>query len=85
MSDRVHIYKGIASRTRSKKVATDDGHGWTSQPDGVDLGDIMLEIDIGRLIAELGARALKSKRGIARYMSGAVVARASNVRRHGHE
>jgi hypothetical protein len=81
MSDRVHIFKGTAARRRSKKVTTEDGRGWTSQPDGVDAGDIMVEIDIGRIIDELGERALKSKRRTSRAMNGAIVARASNVRR----
>lgn len=74
-------YKGTAQRSRHKKVPTDDGRGFKVIADGIEMGDITLEIDVAAISRRLGEKALASRGKRSRALGGLIVVRASNVRR----
>ena len=74
-------YKGTAQRPHGKRVATNDGRGWTTVPDGISTADIELEIDVVSLIEWLGVKAIGNRSHRARAIGGLIIARARNVRR----
>lgn len=80
---RVHCFRGEYRIARGKKVATLDGRGWTSAPDGYESATIELEIDIDAILRHVGERAIRSSRSRAGAMSGAIKAKAIDRRREG--
>lgn len=80
---RVHCFSGTVRIPRSKKVATQDGRGWTSAPDGYETAKIELEIDIDAVIKDIGFSAIRSKRGIAHRLNRCIKAKAVERRREG--
>jgi hypothetical protein len=78
---RVHCFSGELRRARSKKVATLDGRGWTSAPDGYETAKLEIEIDLDAIIRDIGERAMRSKRNTARGLSGAIKVKAVDRRR----
>jgi hypothetical protein len=67
---------------RQKRVPHVDGglRGWQWVPEFEELADVELSVDVDRLMALLGPRALRSKKGISSFVGGAIVAKATNRR-----
>lgn len=75
------------SRTEIDETKNAEGivTAWTrrSIPDGTLTGDIAMSIDVDRLLKWLGSKALKSRKLKSTALSGAIVARATNLKREG--
>lgn len=67
-------------RPRGKKQSTLDGRGWTTVPDGRDIADIEIEIDLDAIKRQLVDKAMSNKSRCAKICHGAVVVRARNLR-----
>jgi hypothetical protein len=70
--------KGMRVSAR-KKIPVTNGYGFTTQPDGCLVGDITVEIDVDAIVAQLGAKALKSKTHCVVAMCGLVKVKARNI------
>lgn len=72
-------------RDIGKRVDTFDGagvkNGWTTKPDGYELGDIELVIDVDQLARVLGAKAMKNTGGRSSIAWGLVVAKVTKRQR----
>lgn len=69
------------SRELRKRVET--GHGFGCVPDGIEIADVTLTIDMDALCQQIGFRAMKNTSGKAKYFGGLVVAKVSNRKRVG--
>lgn len=69
------------SRELRKKVET--GSGFCSVPDGIEIADVTLSIDMDALCQVIGYRAMKNKTGKAKYFGGLIVAKVANRQRKG--
>lgn len=79
------ILKGL-KRPLSKMVPIDPSgqagvSGYTSRPDGFQIADIEVTVDLETIAREWGLRAMKNKSGMAKALHGDVVVRVSNRRR----
>lgn len=75
------IFTGTCIRRIGKKVATADGRGWTTIPDGSETADITIEIDVAALLKWLGPKAMHNKARKTKLAGGDIVVRAANIRR----
>lgn len=77
------IRKGALTVPRYRTERTDNGNGSVSfnhmVPDGTRSGTVEVRIDVDRLFQVLGSRALKSRGGKCRVLSGIVEVVARNV------
>lgn len=76
-----HTFSGTVRRELRKRIEL--ANGFTTAPDGVEVGYIELTVDVERLINMLGVKALRSKGGRAQGQCGAIVAKVANRRREG--
>lgn len=69
-------------RSVSKRVPTEGKlTGYTSTPDGYELADIVLTIDLNAVIQRLGLDAMRNIGGKSIGLGGLIVAKATNRRR----
>ena len=59
---------------------TDFRRGFSTVPDGYIVGDLHVIVDVPKLVAAIGARALRSKSKVTKLQAGAVIVKALNVR-----
>ena len=64
-----------------RREPTETGIGWRSVKDGTLTGAIVIQVDEKKLAELMGPRALRSKSKKSTLASGAIVARAVNLRR----
>ncbi len=69
------------TRRVSKMVATDDGRGKKTVPDGTESAYVEIEIDEDRLFETLGRQAMCNRSSKAVLGSGVVIARATRRER----
>lgn len=50
-------------------------------PDGYETADVEVTVDLGIIARQLATRAMGSKKGVSKYMHGAVVVRVINRKR----
>lgn len=78
------FHKGMR-RDIGRRADTHDANGkvngWRTVPDGYELGDIELVIDMDALMRVMGDKALRNTTGKATIASGLIKARVSNRRR----
>lgn len=74
-------FTATCTRAIGKKVATADGRGWTTVPDGTEHADITIEIDVAALVKWLGPKAMQNKARKTRLAGGDIIVRATNIRR----
>lgn len=67
-------------RNLYKRVATADGRGVTSEPDGQEVAEIEVTIDIAEIARRYGVQAMCNKSGTSKYLSGLVVAKVLSRR-----
>lgn len=71
-----HRVDGFRRQLRKRVPVTGEGHtGFTTIPDGYEVAVIECDVDLERIIRDLGTRAMSNSRGISKYMSGAVIVR----------
>lgn len=63
---------------KTKRVATQDGYGFTTVDDGFIIADLDVHVDIEALVAAIGRRAIKSKSGKSILQGGAVTVRVAS-------
>lgn len=75
-------YRVRMRRDIGKKVDTfaPDGsvNGMRTQPDGKEVADIIVEVNLAALARRLGVRDMKNKSGKCKYLFGEVTVRAIN-------
>lgn len=77
---RVQIATAATARaTRYRREQTE--HGWTCEPDGEIVGELILEVDADAVFLQKARAALTSKRGVTVMLGGAIRVIAKN-RRH---
>lgn len=76
----VHVQKGVRRQLR-KRVALQTGTGFTTEPDGYEVADIEVFVDLAQIGRALGTRAMENKSGRCRYMEGAVLVSVLNRKR----
>lgn len=75
------FFKHTLTIQRRKRVqATPPGIGWTTVPDGDELVDISIEIDIDALARDLGTKAWRSRGGRSVLGGGMIKAFATEAR-----
>ncbi len=65
----------------TKRIPTNEGRTLTWVPDGSLSGDIVLQIDEAKIARLLGPRALRNSAKKSTLAGGAIIARATNLRR----
>lgn len=80
MKTRTTVAHGFVTRPVTRREAFNDSmsSGHRTLPDGFERGFVTIDIDASELVAVLGARALKSKRGLAQLMNGAIRCRVDS-------
>lgn len=76
-------FKSTCTRDIGKKVATtsNGGVGWTTIPDGREVANITIDIDVAALLKWLGPKAMRNKARKTKLAGGDIVVRATNIRR----
>jgi hypothetical protein len=64
-----------------KRVPVTSGAGFTTRPDGHQIADLEIWVDIPALAQVMGARAMRSKKGISILQGGTVTVKAINRRK----
>jgi len=64
------VVKGIR-RSLTRKTQSEHGYSWV--PDGFEVGDIEVIVDLAQIARHLGAQAMANKSGRSRYMQGAII------------
>lgn len=67
----VHVLKNLR-REIGKKVETDGGRGMKTVPDGHELADVEISVDVDALARRLGVKAMRNKTGRATISWGLV-------------
>lgn len=75
----LHTFKGMVRRRVGKRVTTDTG--FTTVPDGEQIADATLTVDIDMLFRQLGPDAMSNRSKAAKRAHGAIVLKVSNLRR----
>lgn len=66
----IEIIKGIRRELRKRQHLE---NGFTTIPDGYELADIEIVVDMAQIARSLGQKAMANKAGRSRYMHGAVI------------
>lgn len=76
------VVKGIRRRLTRK---TQSEHGFAWVPDGFEVADIEVVVDLAQIARHLGAQAMANKSGRSRYMKGAVIVNVLSRRKQAEE
>ena len=66
-------FTGTARRALRKRVPAQVGTGFSTEPDGFEVAEIRVTVDMKELTRIYGVAAMGNKSGKSRYMGGCVV------------
>jgi len=69
----IHVQKDVRRDLKKRVTLADGSKGFTTEPDGYELADIEVVVDLPSIARRLGLKALANKSGRARYLDGDVI------------
>ena len=70
----IEVFKGIRRNlARGVITKTETSESWSSVPDGYEVCDVEVIVDMAEIARTFGRKAMANKSGRSRYMGGAVI------------
>lgn len=66
------VFTGVRRDLR-RRAPLENGVGYTTIPDGHEIADVEIIVDLPALVKRLGPQAMANKSGTSKYLSGLVI------------
>lgn len=67
------VFQGVRRELCKRQDLSDGRTGFTTVPDGYEVADVEIEVDLNSLVRRLGPQAMANKNGTSKYLHGCVI------------